>query len=346
MDKEKYEANKRILAGKVAMSLEQKVMSTSYRIEDWCLGTRGAYISLSGGLGSRVLLDIVRNHTISCFAKDIPAVFIDTGLEHKGVKTIATKYADCILKPNINFYEVLLKYGYPVISKVQAMAIRKLKTNNLSDRYRNKLLHGDTKGTAGKLSDQFHYLLDAPFKISEMCCDVMKKRPAHKFQRENEVYPITAEMVEESRNRKMIYLQNGCNMYNLKNPKSTPMAFWTQQDLLEYVVKEKIDIAAEYGEIKQDDFDRYYTTGEKRTGCAFCLFGCHRENQPNRIQRLYKIDKRRYEYCIGGGEFNGEGLWVPNKKGLGLGFVMDYMGIEYRPCGSIKTENNGQLKIV
>lgn len=30
-----------------------------------------------------------------------------------------------------------------------------------------------------------------------------------------------------------------------------------------------------------------------------------------------------YEYCIGGGCFNEEGLWQPNQKGLGLGFVMD-----------------------
>ena len=124
------------------------------------------------------------------------------------------------------------------------------------------------------------------------------------------------------------------------------MAFWTQQDLLEYAVKEKLDIAEEYGEIKQDCYGKYYTTGENRTGCAFCLFGCHKEKQPNRIQRLYYIDRKRYEYCVGGGEFNDKGMWVPNNKGLGLAFVMDYMGIEWRPCGTIKTEKDGQLKIV
>ena len=49
---------------------------------------------------------------------------------------------------------------------------------------------------------------------------------------------------------------------------------------------------------------------------------------------------------MNGGEFNSQGIWIPNKNGLGLAFVMDYMGIEYRPCGSIKIENSGQLKIV
>lgn len=344
MDKEKYKENKKNLAAKTSMTLEQKVMTTAYRIKDWDVEMGGSYISLSGGLGSRVLLDINRKYCIG--NNHIPAVFIDTGLEHKGVKATAIKYADYILKPKITFDKVIKKYGYPVISKAQSMAIRKINTNNLTDKYKNKLLYGDEKGTAGKLSDKWHYLLRAPFKCSELCCDVMKKRPAHKFQNENKVFPITAEMVEESTNRKIVYLKNGCNMYDLKNPKSTPMAFWTQQDLLKYVIQEKLDIAEEYGEIKQDCYRKYYTTKEQRTGCAFCLFGCHREKQPNRIQRLYKIDKRRYEYCVNGGEFNSQGIWIPNKNGLGLAFVMDYMGIEYRPCGSIKIENSGQLKIV
>lgn len=343
LDKSKYEDNKKILVARVKMPLEWKIEHTAYRMEDWDL-QMGGYISISGGLGSRVLWDINKKYLNSCH--EMQGVFMDTGLEYKGVRNIALKYAKYVLKPKMNFYQVLVKYGYPVISKAQSMAIRKLTTNNLSEEYRSKLLHGDDKGTAGKLSDKFHYLLEAPFKCSELCCDVMKKRPAHRFQYENEVFPVTAEMVEESINRKIVYLKHGCNMYDTTNPKSTPMAFWTQQDLLEYSVKEKLDIASEYGEIKQDCYGKYYTTGEQRTGCAFCLFGCHREKQPNRIQRLYDIDIKRYEYCVNGGEFDEKGIWKPNKKGLGLGFVMDYMGIEYRPCGSIKTEADGQLRIV
>ena len=35
-----------------------------------------------------------------------------------------------------------------------------------------------------------------------------------------------------------------------------------------------------------------------------------------------------YEYCIGGGEFV-DGIWQPNRKGLGLGYVMDYINNLY-----------------
>lgn len=326
------------------MPLDDKIEHTAYRIDDWARETDGCYISFSGGLGSRVLLDISKKN-FHCRSNGIRSLYVDTGLDHKGVKDIALKYADYVVRSKMTFDKVINKYGYPVISKSQAMAIKKLTTQNLSEKYRNKLLYGDERGSTGKLSEKWHYLLKAPFKISHECCLVLKERPAIKFE-ENGCHPITAEMVEESTNRKVLYLNHGCNMFNLKRPKSTPMAFWTQQDLLKYVVREKLDIAPEYGEIKQDDFGKYYTTGEDRTGCAFCLFGCHLEKQPNRIQRLYNIDRKRYDYCVGGGEFNEQGMWHPNKEGLGLGFVMDYIGVEYRPCGSIKTENNGQLRIV
>lgn len=344
LDKEKYEQNKKILVARMNMELDEKIEHTVYRIRDWQNEASGAYISFSGGLGSRVLLDINRKYSFS--SEKLPALYVDTGLDHKGVKDIALKYADYVVRSKIQFPNVIKKYGYPVISKSQAMAIKKLTTQNLSLKYRNKLLYGDERGTAGKLSNKWHYLLNAPFKISHECCLVLKERPAIKFEQENECFPVTAEMVEESTNRKIVYLQNGCNMWNLKRPKSTPMAFWTQQDLLKYVVKEKLDIAPEYGEIKQDNYGRYYTTKEQRTGCAFCLFGCHLEKQPNRIQRLYNMDRKRYKYCVGGGEFNKNGLWQPNKEGLGLGYVMDYMGIEYRPTGTIKENKNGQLMIV
>ena len=31
----------------------------------------------------------------------------------------------------------------------------------------------------------------------------------------------------------------------------------------------------------------------------------------------------------GGGEYNEDGKWQPNKEGLGLGKVLDYIGVKY-----------------
>lgn len=74
--------------------------------------------------------------------------------------------------------------------------------------------------------------------------------------------------------------------------------------------------------------DTLETTGCKRTGCIFCMFGCHLEKEPNRFQRLKETHPRQYQYCIGGGEYV-EGILQPSKEGLGLAKVLDYMGVKY-----------------
>ena len=74
--------------------------------------------------------------------------------------------------------------------------------------------------------------------------------------------------------------------------------------------------------------DTLETTGCDRTGCIFCMFGCHLEKEPNRFQRLKETHPRQYQYCIGGGEMV-DGKLQPNKEGLGLGKVLDYIGVKY-----------------
>ena len=52
MSKTDYSQSKEILAARVSMPLEWKIDLTIERLKEWHSG----YISLSGGLGSRVLL--------------------------------------------------------------------------------------------------------------------------------------------------------------------------------------------------------------------------------------------------------------------------------------------------
>ena len=92
---------------------------------------------------------------------------------------------------------------------------------------------------------------------------------------------------------------------------------------------------AEEGQINIVDYlgcyepeDTLETTGCDRTGCIFCMFGCNSEKDPNRFQRLKETHPRQYEYCIGGGEMV-DGKWQPSKDGLGLGKVLDYIGVKY-----------------
>ena len=66
-----------------AMPLPVKVALTKTRIRSWVneFGVNGVYVSFSGGKDSTVLLHLVREEF-----PDVPAVFIDTGLEYPEIR--------------------------------------------------------------------------------------------------------------------------------------------------------------------------------------------------------------------------------------------------------------------
>jgi 3'-phosphoadenosine 5'-phosphosulfate sulfotransferase (PAPS reductase)/FAD synthetase len=71
------------------------------------------YISFSGGKDSTVLLDIVRRDY-----PDVPAVFVDTGLEYPEIREFVKKFENVtIVRPTMNFRKVIDTYGYPFFSK-------------------------------------------------------------------------------------------------------------------------------------------------------------------------------------------------------------------------------------
>lgn len=87
-------------------------------------------------------------------------------------------------------------------------------------------------------------------------------------------------------------------MYEGNKIKSQPLGFWNRQDVLRYVVENDVEICSVYGDIKQDQQGNYYTTGEQRTGCMFCGFGAHLEEEPNRFQRMAATHPKHYEICM------------------------------------------------
>jgi len=305
---------------------EPKLKANEYD-RNWYGGA--VYVSFSGGKDSTVL-----KHIVDSMGLDIPAVFVNTGLEYPEIQRFAMSRPNVItLRPQMRFDQVLKQYGYPVIGKQQARYIRDLQNASESNTATTNLrLTGyNRKGQycpSMKLANKWVHLKDAPFKISEQCCDVMKKDPMKKYQQATGRVPITATMACESALRHKAWMMNGCNAFEAKTPISQPMAFWTEQDVLEYIVKYNVPYCSVYGEIMQDENGEYYTTGEKRTGCIFCCFGCHLEAEPNRFQRLKETHPRQYDYCINGGEMVNE-KWEPSKDGLGLGKVLDYIGVSY-----------------
>lgn len=286
------------LAQRKALPLPLKVLFSAKRIRDWYDYWQGTvYISFSGGKDSTVLLDLVRNQF-----PNVPAVFVDTGLEYPEVLDFVRTIDNVVwLRPSMPFSEVLKKYGYPVVSKENAQKLHEIR-NTKSAKLRNKRLHGDEKGN-GKLPEKWKYLVEAPFAISSTCCDVMKKRPCKKYEKETGRKPFIGTMAADSALRNTNYLKNGCNSFEANRPTSTPLGFWRDSDIWGYLKQRNLPYA------------KIYDLGYKHTGCMFCMFGVHLEKETeNRFQRMKHTHPKQYAYCI-------------NK--LKCGEVLDAIGVDY-----------------
>ena len=266
--------------------LDLKIKLTEKRIVEWFQHWGGdVYVSFSGGKDSTVLLDIARG-----LYPDMPAAFVDTGLEFPEIRDFVKTVDNVIwLKPKLGFRAVLDNYGYPIVSKEQACYIDQYR-NTKSEKLRNVRWNGKPfdkyNGVYGKISEKWKYLVDAPFKISDRCCYVMKKAPLKSFERKHKLKPIIGTMATESSIRKINDARYGCNAFDIKRPISSPLSFWKECDIWEYIKTKNIK------------YSKIYDMGYDRTGCMFCMFGLHMEKHPNRLEKMKATHPKQYDYCM------------------------------------------------
>ena len=279
---------------KQSLPLIDKILLTQKRLRDFYNKYYGrVYISFSGGKDSTVLLHIARK-----LYPNIKAVFVDTGLEYPEIKEFVKTIDNVIwLKPETSFNNVIKKYGYPLISKEQSQYINEAK-HTKSDKLRDIRLNGNEWGM-GKVSDKWKFLIGAPFDVSNKCCDVMKKRPVKKFEKENNLHPIIGIMADESNMRKQDIEKNGCNIFDSDRPMSRPLSFWKESDIWEYIKTYNIN------------YSKIYDMGYERTGCMFCGFGLHLERN-NRFDLMKKTHPKIYEYIM-------------SESGLNYKYILDYV---------------------
>ncbi len=196
--------------------------------------------------------------------------------------------------------------------------------------------------------EKYKFLLDAPFNVSNRCCNVFKKNISHAYNRKNDAHPIIGSMASESRLRTQKWLENGCNGFDLKEPVSNPMSFWFDNDVLLYIKEHNLPICSVYGDVvvdykSQDQVEGQLsfsdmgifdcppvltTTGCLRSGCIGCGFGLLLEKRPNRLEMIDKVSNPKIrDFILRGGAFDEKGLWKPDDRGLGFWFVHKYIAL-------------------
>lgn len=331
-----------------SLPLEAKILMSKRRIEQWYDHWDGmVYVSFSGGKDSTVL-----KHIVDSMYDDVPSVFVNTGLEYPEIQQFAKAQKNVVIvRPGMRFDDVVRNFGYPVVSKSISKKVGIVRRNGKEcETY--KFFLGTKKTKKGKPSKfnckKWAFLIDADFDSDYFCCEQMKKIPFKKYEQETGRKPIIGTLASESETREAVWLKHGCNAFKSSHPSSQPLSFWTNQDILHYIKKFNVPYCSVYGDIRVkqpegteegqinvidylecwEQEDVLETTGCDRTGCIFCCYGITKEKEPNRFQRLKQTHPRQYEYCIGGGEMV-DGKWQPSKEGLGLGHVLDYIGVKY-----------------
>jgi hypothetical protein len=131
-------------------------------------------------------------------------------MEHpENIKHLKTIKNLIWLKPEKKIHEVLNESGYPIISKINSRKLYTLQNRTgKNEATRNLYLTGyNQKGefhSASMLPPKYHDFIDAGFKISHKCCDIMKKDPLHKFEKEFKLKAYVATMAADSDGRKKI----------------------------------------------------------------------------------------------------------------------------------------------
>ena len=238
-----------------------KSINTQYDLEN------NSYLSFSGGKDSTVLhylLDLALPNN------RIPRVFINTGIEYndivKFVKELASKDDRfIIINSCINIKKMLEKYGYPFKSKEHSCKVGQYQNGsrvNSIIKYKNGGKYGCPKNLMYQYEDDFK------IKLSDKCCQNLKKNIIRKWEKKNNLrISITGMRKQEGGQRSNI----GCiltdNKGNLK--KFHPLLVVDEEWENEFIKHNNIKLCKLY----------YQPFNFKRTGCKGCPYSLNLQEQ-------------------------------------------------------------------
>lgn len=315
-----------------ALPLLEKMKWAAQRYIDFIepLDGRPVYLGFSGGKDSQTLMHfleqlhngtfefLLENDYLFLYRRLVkgkpvpPSVFCNTGLEFDMIRQHVKKFPDTIwLSPAQKWTEVVKDHGFLIGGKKLSRQLHDIRNpTGRNEKTRTLYLTGvNSKGEFSKnwkLPEKWRPLIDAPFNIAGKCCDVFKKDPFAKYEKETGRLPITATMVEESDMRRISYLKTGCNSFDKGSEMCRPLSIWLESDVWEYSEKYNVRFCEIYydREMKIEGLDFLINVaGEKRTGCTICLVG-DKKMIVERFKRLKIVEPKKYNFYVNDPKIN------------------------------------------
>lgn len=246
------------------------------------------YLSYSGGKDSHFLYWFIKEYLHDT---EIEIVGINTYMEHPQILKRIQKYSDVILYPALKPFEIKEQYGIPCFSKNQDEHIYYYQKGSRRPYLMERIYGVDSSGNSWhrySLNSKARDLLlaDKLHPISPKCCTFLKKKPAHKYEKETGRKPILGIRSSESALRKKAYKK--CFT---KDGRFTPLHDLSDELLNKIYEKYNIEIPPIYNLIE-------------RTGCMGCPYGSHKGDTE---KELYLVTKQQRKFL---GDYFGESYKV------------------------------------
>jgi len=272
-------------------SLDKKINHALKRIKEFYIKMDGkVYISFSGGKDSCVL-----KHLVESLYPSVISVFSNTTNEYSEILDHVRNSNNVVwVNPKMTFNDTVESFGFPLVGKMVARKVNELRDIKSTNENTRRLYDTgfNSKGEyhyASKLSDKWKYLVYEDFNITNKCCDILKKEPFKRFEKETGLSPYIGTQASESELRKKNWVDSGCNIISESKNASRPLSIWDEKDIWEYIVRFNVPYSRIYDGLLDKNGNKL-VEGEKRTGCAYCAFGADQEKSDlynkNRFERL------------------------------------------------------------
>lgn len=248
-------------------------------------GEENFYLAFSGGKDSTVvhyLLDMALPNN------KIPRVFANTGIEYNEIVRFVreTEREDerfVIVSPKKNIKATLEEVGYPFKSKDHSSILTEWQRGNRDTVAMKKYLSEEqSRFTCPKIL-RYQFTDDFKLKVSKYCCNEMKKKPSHDWQRLNKrPITITGMMREEGGARNHI----DCIVTKKdKVVKFHPLSKVTTEWEDWFIEKYNIKLCSLY----------YEPYNFERTGCKGCPFNPNLQEQLATMSAYFPNERNQCE---------------------------------------------------
>lgn len=275
-----------------------------YGEENFCM-------SYSGGKDSNVMHALF---DIALPDNRIPRVYCDTGIELNAVRDfVKAKAAEddrfVIIRPKVPIKKMLEEEGYPFKSKFHSYLLRRWQNPKSKKDSVRKYIKGEYKSSEKRCPIKLKYMFDNDFsiKISNRCCDKLKKEPLTLYQKKhNFPIKIVGIMANEGGQRSQAKCLAFCGE---KLKAFQPLAPLTKAWEDWFIALFGIKLPAVY----------YPPYNFKRTGCKGCPFNLNLQHDLEVLKEYFPAERKQ---C--------EAIWKPVYE-------------EYRRIGYRLKPDDGQL---